>query len=173
LVETGSYQGDGIQDALDAGFEKVISFEYAKHLADKCRERFKDQSDKVLIVNGSSRDLFSYIKDIKEPITFWLDAHWSQMDTGHEPTGYCPVLAELEAISKHPIKTHSILVDDVRLFGTWEFDMIDLKRLIQGALKVNPLYNLKFLDGHVKDDIIAFFIPPKKSNKKCLANDKK
>lgn len=91
-------------------------------------------------------------------VTHRLDAHWSQEDTGHDGT-YCPILFELEAIAKHPIKTHTILIDDKRLFGTWEFLDTPLQQVIDTVLDINPEYHIQFLDGHVKRDIVAFHVP--------------
>lgn len=156
LVESGTLLGDGIADALDSGYTKVISFEVAPDLVKSCRNRFKDNPN-VQVVEDTSANLYEYIKDIKEPITFWLDGHWSQGITSYKDV-YCPVLLELEQISKHPIKTHTILVDDVRLFGTWEFNHITLADVIKKATEINPKYKIDFLDGHQANDILAFSI---------------
>ena len=53
---------------------------------------------------------------ISEPITFWLDGHWSAGDTAQGDTN-TPLLQELVEISNHHIKNHTILVDDIRQFG--------------------------------------------------------
>jgi hypothetical protein len=48
------------------------------------------------------------------PALFWLDAHWSGLDTaGREAE--CPLLAEIQLINAAPF-THTVLVDDARLF---------------------------------------------------------
>jgi hypothetical protein len=152
LVESGSYLGDGIQDALDCGFERVISFEVIKSLVQKCRERFKD-NPKVQIVEDTSSNMLQYIGDIKEPITFWLDGHWTGESSPKDIC--CPVLKELDAIAKHPIKTHTILIDDVRLFSTSHFGNIPLSDVIGKIQAINSKYQLTFLDGHCKRDVLV------------------
>ena len=105
FVETGSNKGDGIQHALNAGFPLIKSVELNHKIYEKCVERFKDK-DNVILFEGSSGDLlWDMIKDIETPITFWLDAHKSLKS---------PFIKELNVIKRHPIKTHSILIDDVR-----------------------------------------------------------
>jgi hypothetical protein len=62
------------------------------------------------------------IKDINEPITFWLDAHYFPLDMyknkNHkisELPGYgkVPLIDELNQIKRHSIKSHTILIDDI------------------------------------------------------------
>lgn len=165
MVETGSHVGHGIQEGLEAGFEKIISFEIAPTLVESCQKRFHGNK-RVTVVNASSRtSLWDYIKDIQEPITFWLDAHWSQEDTTFDKV-YCPILEELDAIAKHPIKTHTIMIDDVRLFGTWEFNFISIRQVTEKVMAINPNYRVQFLDGHIKHDILVFDLPPPSTKEK-------
>ena len=166
LVESGTYEGEGVQDALNCGFQNVISFEVAPGLAEKCQARFKFHHN-VKVVNDTSVNMYDYIKDIKEPITFWLDGHWM----GH-PTSYkddhCPVLQELDVIARHPIKTHTIMIDDMRLFGTVEgikpdphtfvFHHVTIQQIINKAMSINPKYLVTFEDGHVPNDILVFHV---------------
>jgi hypothetical protein len=118
FIETGSLVGDGIQRALDAGFEKVISIECHQGYYETSKERFKDNDNVEVILGDSSKDLYDIIKDIDEPITFWLDAHYMWNDpnqdiSNHPGNGYVPTYDELVQIEKHPIKTHTILIDDI------------------------------------------------------------
>ena len=77
FVETGSYAGDGIQKALDADYENVISIELSQRYVKECMMRF-DGQENVEIVEGDSADiLFPTIENINERILFWLDGHYS------------------------------------------------------------------------------------------------
>jgi hypothetical protein len=153
LVESGSLTGDGVQDALNCGYKQVISFEVAQPLFEHCRDRFKKKIN-VHIINDTSANMFPYIKEIKEPMTFWLDGHYSGGTTSYKDV-YCPILQELDAIAQHPVKTHAILIDDVRLFGTAEFDYIKIEDVQKKILSINPEYTFCFLDGHCKNDILC------------------
>jgi hypothetical protein len=155
FLETGSYDGRTIQMALDVGFKEVRSIEIAKRYYDMCCMRFSG-NDSVKLWHGDSLSLLAaMIADIKEPVTFWLDAH---IQEGYLGQLAVPTLKELEIIADHPIKTHTILVDDRRLMGTtgtlWqnvlEYDVIRYMR------RINPNYEISYEDNNVeKDDIIV------------------
>jgi len=155
LIESGSYQGDGIQDALDCGYKRIVSFEVFTDLVEHCRKRFKNNYA-VTIVEDTASNMYDHIKSIDEPMTFWLDGHWTGQSTPKDIC--CPVLKELDAISRHPIKTHTILVDDVRLFGTEHFGHIQLSDVMAKIKQINPKYSIEFKDGHCKDDVLVAMI---------------
>ena len=153
LVESGSLTGGGVQDALDCGYKRVISFEVAPSFVEHCRNRFKN-NENVSIIGDTSANMFEHIKSISEPITFWLDGHYSGGTTSYKDV-YCPILQELDAIGRHHLKNHVILIDDVRLFGTAEFDHIQLEDVKKKILNINPNYKFTLFDGYVKDDILC------------------
>ena len=66
-----------------------------------------------------------------------------------------PILQELDQIKKHHIKSHTILIDDVRLFGTHEFDYVTLDQIIDKILEINPSYKISFVPGYVNNDILV------------------
>ncbi|HRI35351.1 MAG TPA: hypothetical protein PLD02_16495, partial [Saprospiraceae bacterium] len=70
----------------------------------------------------------------------------------------CPVLLELEAIKQHSIKTHTILIDDCRFFGTEGFDYITIDQVIKSLLEINPSYQFKYENGYTADDILVAYI---------------
>jgi hypothetical protein len=168
FVETGTYLGDSVQLALDAGFEHVVSIELSEKYCALAQTRFWN-NPKVRIYNGDSgMVLLDIIKDIQEPITFWLDGHYSKGDTAIGK--YCtPLMIELMQISKHPINTHTIMVDDMRcwskplvgrpvckcelypcenFYGFYSQDVVD------ALLKINPNYILSYEDHDVPNDIL-------------------
>lgn len=110
FIETGSFLGHGIQAALDAGFEHVISIELAPKYYDLCCQRFAGDPRVRLVLGDSSIMLDRVLPD--HPATLWLDGHWSGGDTamGDTPT---PVLQELACV--RPCDT--ILIDDVRCWS--------------------------------------------------------
>lgn len=156
FIETGTYKGDGVQLALDAGFEQIYSIELGIDLYINCTYRFAG-IDKVHLFNGdSAMTLPLLLNDIDEPVTFWLDGHYSGGDTvlGSLNT---PLLQELEAIKNHKIKTHTILIDDLRCWVK-EVHGFNTNELIQKLKEINPDYSFDFEDGHVAKDILAAWI---------------
>jgi hypothetical protein len=146
FIETGACGGDGIQQALDEGFGLVYSIEIDPHWFQHCNERYRDEPKVHMILGDSRKVLGALISIIDEPITFWLDAHIGSAD----PT----ILTELETIKKHPVKTHSILIDDMRMWKKKVHGFVaeDLKAKL---LEVNPNYNIAFEEGWKPNDIIG------------------
>lgn len=143
FVETGTYIGDSVQYAIEAGFSRIISIELSEKYYQLSKERFKN-NDNVTIIHGDSGScLWDAIKDIDEPITFWLDGHFSKGDTAIGD--FCsPIMLELSHIAAHPIRTHTILIDDMK---SWEN---------KGEFVCNcPLYPCHKIYGFYADDIIS------------------
>jgi hypothetical protein len=155
LIESGSYLGNGIQRFLDLGFHSIYSVELAYHYFEHCLNRFSDKKDKVHLYYGDSGDKF---KDILASITgqvvFWLDGHYSEGDTA-KGIENSPILRELETISKHHIKNHTILIDDVRQFGKEEFDYVTLTDVMKRILDINPSYKFTLEHGYINYDILV------------------
>jgi hypothetical protein len=141
FIESGSHKGDGIQMALDAGFSKIYSVELAPHFYQLCKKRFSKNKNVVVLEGDSSKEFDAILAKIDAPATFWLDGHYSW--------------GELDAIMKHSIKNHTILIDDVRQFGTVEFDFLTLDQIIQKIREINPKYAFSFEDGYVKNDVLV------------------
>ena len=153
LIESGSHTGDGIAEALEAGFHTVYSYEVGQYFYDLCKEKFKG-NENVHLILGSSAKMSSQIEQISCPITFWLDGHWSGGKTSYEDV-YCPLLLELDEIAKHPIKTHTILIDDRRMFDSIEMNGISEQMLKDRILQINPNYKFFYEDGYVANDILV------------------
>ena len=164
FVETGSFKGDTIDIVNKSGlFKNIYSIEYSKEYYDAVCDRFKD-SKNVTIFNGTSKtDLWEMIRNIDTPITFWLDAHWTGGQVANEdPVLICPILDELEQIKKHPIKTHTIMVDDMRLMNGRDFP-INISNILTKILEINPNYKfIGYNDSECAGDILVAFIeqPP-------------
>jgi len=132
FIETGAGGGSGIQCALKLGFQTIYSIEMKEIQYEVCRKLFKDNPE-VIMIYGDSRDKFpELLKQIKEPATIFLDAH-----TGKETT----IMEELKALQQHPIKTHTLLIDDLKIFSqNWNVKFHDLLREIE---RINIDYKLK------------------------------
>ena len=70
----------------------------------------------------------------------------------------CPLPFELEALLSHPIKKHTLLIDDRRLFGvegtTWGYT-IDEDGIMESISDINKDYKISFENGCVPNDIIV------------------
>lgn len=154
FVETGSYYGEGIQRAIDAGFSCIYSIELAEPLYQYCKKRFASNPNVHLVLGDSAYVLSMVLEKIDAPATFWLDGHYSWGETARGETN-SPILKELEAIANHPIKNHTILIDDIRCCGTDDFDFVERDQIIQAIMKINPAYQIHFENGHMPGDILV------------------
>lgn len=158
FVETGTYIGNSVQLALDCGFEKIITMEINPEKVNYVKERFSEEIEnkKVIMFEGDTVDVFpEAIKLLDAPATFWLDAHW---DDGPKGEYLCPLPIELELLSNNPIKEHTLLIDDRRLFGvpgtTWGHT-IDEEGILESIFDINSEYKISYEDGCVANDIIV------------------
>jgi hypothetical protein len=154
LIETGTYFGDGIAMALQVGFKEVHSIELSPYFFKLSSDRFKGNPAVHLYQGDSSVKLKEVLKNIDQRATFWLDGHFSEGITAKGATR-SPILQELAAIAEHPIKNHTILIDDIRQLGTIHFDYVELIDLVEALMKINPDYRLSFEDGFVPNDILV------------------
>lgn len=145
FVETGSYQGRGIQSALGAGFKRIISIEKSEKYYKFCLMKFRHNRNVFLYLGDSVAWLPKILTGIPKSCTFWLDAHYSGGDTAPGPI---PILKELEIIKAHPFR-HTIMVDDMRLFrkGWMGVSAED----IEDSLKD---YNIHYEFGVAPNDIL-------------------
>ena len=97
FIETGTYQGETVDIAVNNSFKNVYSMELSDVFYENCVKRFIYNKN-VKIFKGNSRyDLYKIISNINVPITFWLDSHWSGVpDVGCDKELLCPLLHELE-----------------------------------------------------------------------------
>ena len=160
FIETGSLIGDGIQAAVDAGFDVIHSIELSEQYYNHCRARFSDNPKVHLHLGDSSKILWGIISEIEVPITFWLDGHHCGGDTAFGDKA-SPLLDELDIIARHPIKTHTILVDDLRCWNvndinyqSYQFGLNEIQEKIRA---INPEYVFTIEDSAMftKDILVA------------------
>ena len=157
FVETGSHHGNGIKLALKAHFKNIYSIELNSSLFDLCSAKFQTYQNVHLFLGDSSKVLEEVISDIAEPITFWLDGHYSGPKTS-KGEKFSPILEELEQIKIHPIKNHTIIIDDVRLMSGKYFDSVSLDQIKQFILTMNPKYKFILHDGYIEKDILIAYL---------------
>jgi hypothetical protein len=113
LIETGSYRGDTVR-TLRGRFELIASIEIAPSLLEPLQREFAADDSVRMILGDSGKELTKLLNQIKQPVVFWLDAHYSGGPTLGE--GYVPIKAELDIISRYSPSRHAILIDDMREF---------------------------------------------------------
>ena len=169
VVETGTYMGDGVQSALDAGYKQVFSIELDKKRYENCKKRFSNNKNVTIIHGNSGDELPKLLKNINEPCTFWLDAHYcgEPLSLGVEIADkWCPMKEELEAINQDNIKTHTILIDDMRCIDLQHIEKKTQKpvgfpgkeNLLKKIKTINENYKIEYLPGVIPDDVLVAYI---------------
>jgi hypothetical protein len=158
FVETGTQFGYGIDVALKCEFEKIYSVDIDSKYHAHCMDKFKEQveSNKIeLYIGDSAKMLKDILEKIDEPVTFWLDAHGGGGVFGGS---VCPVLKELEQIAAHRINSHTILIDDRRMFGKiWGIGLKE-EDIITLLKDINPDYKIEYANGCEPKDIIVAYV---------------
>lgn len=158
FLETGTANADCVRLALEVGFEKIFSIEIDDTLQSENIKNYEKQiqSGVVDLITGDSLLVISsLIKQIDKPTTFWLDAH---VDFGPNGVKRCPLYEELDAIATSNIKTHTILIDDMRILGQHWGEGISLDELKRKLLIINQNYKFTFENGHAINDILVAFL---------------
>lgn len=162
FIETGTYIGDGIQSALDAGFETIHSIEFDRTRYLECEAKFKKYNNVHIHHGDSGIVLLDILKTITEPVTFWLDAHYCG-DGAEISTIWTPIMAELDAICKNKNENNIILIDDFRCFDNTHIDektqvlvgFPGKENLLNYLKEEFPNNEIKMLEGACLDDVVA------------------
>lgn len=111
LVETGTYYGEMVA-AMKNRFDEIHSVEYDSRLAGRAQKKFAHWKH-VHIHEGDSQLMVpGILETLRQPALFWLDAGyygWAGRQGDKRR-----LTAELEAILRHPVAGHVILMDDAR-----------------------------------------------------------
>ena len=109
LIETGTYYGEMIS-AMKNYFDRLYSMEFDPALAQRAVRIFA-RDLKIQILEGDSQQVLpALLKSLAQPALFWLDAGyygWEGLKSDKRRLS-----VELEAILRHPVKGHVILMDD-------------------------------------------------------------
>lgn len=164
FVETGTHRGDGVGIGLQCGFERSYSCDNSTFAYGWASHRFRNRNHRVHLALMESPDflrwLFANVRN--QSFIFFLDAHWcggnGEMD-GHDfdLLASAPLLDELDVIAESGIKTHTILVDDVRMFGQDVFPTHE--DVLKGLRRINPDYLISYEDCEFPGDVLVAHAP--------------
>lgn len=114
MVESGTFMGEMV-DAMKSTFSTIHSIELDNALYERAVKKYSAEPN-IHIHHGDSGNVISQIlREIHQPILFWLDGHYSGDGTALAEL-QTPIYKELKGILEHDVKSHVILIDDARLF---------------------------------------------------------
>jgi hypothetical protein len=129
-------------------YKEIHTIEIAKKFYDLCVKKFEKHKHVHCHLGNSPKILQKILANINEPVTFWLDAH-SAGEPQPEDT-MIPLLQELEVIKNHPIKSHLIMIDDVRLFQYYGTSKENVEEILKS---INSEYVIEYFPGHIDGDV--------------------
>ena len=116
FVETGTYQGEAVQFAIQTGYREIHSVELNADMAAGCKARFKGNPAVHIYAGSSGVVLAGVLKTCTGPATIWLDAH---PIIPKLTLAQVPIEAELKAIAEAMprLQIRAVLIDDMRVFS--------------------------------------------------------
>jgi hypothetical protein len=111
LVETGTYYGEMVA-AMKNHFDEIHSVEYDSRLAQRAQKKFARRPHVHIVAGDSQQAVPEILQSLQQPALFWLDAGyygWAGLQGDKRR-----LTSELEAILRHPVAGHVILMDDAR-----------------------------------------------------------
>ena len=178
-IETGSYRGEGIKHMLKRSqYEQIHSIELAEQWYEHCCQLFNGEP-RVHLHHGNSKSKLPEVAgDYDEPITFFLDGHFSGRaeQFGDEET---PLMDELEYLAARQCVGDIVIIDDCRMFGKtgksgdgseiWPIMTYDWRHITQETVSAK-MKGFKMLDNaggfyadRAKDQFIFFLSDNKRS----------
>lgn len=150
-IETGTYRGEGLNLAYEAGFLEMhsIDIEERKDIAYK----YPGYGTVKRYIDSSPTVLNWLLPTIDAKCQFWLDAHWQMFDGTDPGPNPFPLLDELREIAKHKRNDHVIIIDDMLIMqkDITGYDFNDIKAEL---LKINPNYILERLPNPIINGIL-------------------
>lgn len=157
LIETGTYVGDGVQRAFDAGYKKVYSCDINPEYVLNAKNKFKDKNFTIEL-KPSEIALKEFLNEVDKRCVIFLDGHAMPYGIDEPEKGFgsdtcgdaltSPLYEELKIIKEHHVKDHVILIDDFQCFNTWCFDYLTYDDVIDFIKSINPKYKI-ILRGNV------------------------
>lgn len=160
LIETGTWQGDGIRKAFESGFTQVYSCDINGDLVERSRKKFEGKN--LQIFHLPSEDALKIIiKNLNARAVFFLDGHAMppdqkakkfssetlQVGSENNPDLQCPIIRELEIIGQSSIKDHIILIDDRQCFQTWMFNYLSQSHVKSVIKSINSKYKFFYFEN--------------------------
>lgn len=158
-IETGTYRGDSLQLALDSGaFKRYIGLEIDQEMVTFCHNRFdlfrSPRKDFQVLQADSATALSGLIHTIDHPCTIFLDSHWQLIEGTDKGANPFPLMQELEHISRHHIKTHTIIIDDLLYLTHPEVTGWTREHIERALFRINSAYKIKCIANPIINNML-------------------
>ena len=151
FFESGTNEGDSVQTALDAGFERIISVELDEEIYRRANRRFS-AFPQVTILHGLTTQMLEvFLPALQEKVLFFLDGH------PDATSGMTPIMDEIDLIRNHSY-SDLIMGDDARLMGKAKWESATIEEIYRHVLLKSPHYGMILEpNGHDPRDLMVFY----------------
>jgi hypothetical protein len=154
FVESGTYLGETTTTAAEI-FSECHTIELDSALYQSSKQKLSVFSNVKCHHGDSTKVLSTLLTEISDPVFFWLDGHWSGGNTA-KGSQDCPLLDELDVIMNKCRQKMVVVIDDVRLFGT--FINEDWSEVTETAILTKFLSGDRLLDFDKIGDRMILYI---------------
>ena len=154
FIETGTFVGGGVSDAIKCGFTTIHSIEIHQGIYENAIQLLNGHMARPdLSVNLHHGDasivLPEILSGIGKPCVIFLDAHHMEGEPRSatvEGDGHSWIRSsirnDLKAIRECPVKNHVILIDDISYCDKPEMDSIPMDEIRSSILAINSDYEM-------------------------------
>ncbi len=158
FIETGTYKGGSVELAIQCNFKKIYTIDISTQHKTLCESKFQSeiQSKQIELLFGDTIDVLpNIVNNLNDSSLFWLDSHF---DIHADIRGKydCPILHELDIIQSSKIKSHTIMIDDLRIFKRqteWGVG-IYIEQIESKLRNINSSYKFYYENGWEKNDVL-------------------
>lgn len=155
FIETGTYMGEGMVAARDAGFLEIHSIDIVEH--PDILFKYDGVGTAKRYIDDSRKVLPWLLPKINGKVMFWLDAH-SMLIEGEEDN--FPLMGELEIIYdvfKYKDDKPVILIDDFLYMSHPDVTGYG-KNEIECVIRAIGPYNIQYLPNPIKNNILLAYV---------------
>lgn len=132
LVETGTFEGEMARKCRD-DFARIHTIELDPALAARAAARLARWPQIEVLTGDSAVRLPELLARLAGPALFWLDGHYSGGPTARGARD-TPLVEELQAIARHGVRGHVLLIDDARCLGEGDYPTLaEIERLARAV----------------------------------------
>lgn len=149
FIETGTYKGEGMILAREAGFTNIHSVDIIEH--PEIIFQYDGVGTAKRYIQDSAHWLEWMLPAVNEPWMIWLDAHSQIMEGENE--NY-PLMRELSAIKNSNKKPDVILIDDLLYMTHPNITGFNVSEIVELIRTIDCDYEFEYLSNPIKNNIL-------------------
>lgn len=138
FIETGTFEGGGVNQAIELGFSEIHTVEIDPQYYRDAEQRFQHYDFVRCWFGDSAQILPGVLRLVSNPALIFLDSHDQRNSS---------IIADLKALAETRVR-HTIIIDDVDfIVGQIKWGKLVCPQDLFGAVAALPKYNIEVLDS--------------------------